>query len=326
MANARDLTIFSPRRKLILLSAIALALILFFIFYQVKGNVYYVLTRRSYVILTMILVAFCTSASTILFQTITHNRILTPSIMGFEMLFILIQTLLVAFSMEFNAIDFKAFLILKFIIETSLLSFFAYLLFRWLFFRCHFNLTIVIMIGIVFGTLFRGIAALLQRMLDPNDFSLLQSRIFATFTRAEPILIWFSTFVIFAIGLLLWRFRFSFDVLALGKSHAINLGIPYQKKVMWILLLISILIAISTALVGPLSFLGLIAAYLTYHLAGSSQHRILLPFAFLVALIALIGGQLILQYGLNQVGVLSVVIELLGGLLFIYLVLKRNSA
>lgn len=320
-----NLSHLSPKKRLSLLAFLAVGLIALFIFIQLKGNLSYILIRRSYIILTMILVAFAASVGTLLFQTITNNRILTPTIMGFEMLFVLIQTLIVALSIDFNQTDFKGFLILKFIIETGLLALFACLLFRWLFFARQFNLTIVIMIGIVIGTLFRGMASLIQRMLDPNDFSILQNRLFATFTRAEPVLIWFSLGLAACIALILWRYRFSFDVLALGKSNAINLGINYQKMVMHLLLLISILIAISTALVGPLTFLGLIAAHLTYHLAGSSQHRYLLPFSFLIALIALVGGQLILQYGLNQVGVLSVVIELVGGLFFIYLMLKRSS-
>lgn len=314
----------SPMQKLSVLTLIALILIGLFIFLNLKGQLSYILPRRSYIVLTMILVAFASSVSTVLFQTLTHNRILTPTIMGFEMLFILIQTLIITLSIDFNQIDFKGFILVKFALETALLALFACFLFRWLFFTKCFNLTIVIMIGIIIGILFRGLAALIQRLLDPNDFSILQSRLFATFTRAEPILIWFSLGLIVLIGLILWRYRFSFDVLALGQTQAINLGIDYKKTVMWLLLLISILIAIATALVGPLTFLGLIAAHLAYHLSGSSQHRFILPFSFLVAVIALIGGQLILQYGLNQVGVLSVVIELIGGLFFIYLVLKRS--
>lgn len=316
---------FSSRQKLIILTIISVLLIAAFLLINLKGNLSYILTRRSYIILTMILVAFASSIATILFQTITNNRILTPTIMGFEMLFILIQTLLIAFDIKFNQ-SFQTGLIIKFIIETALLTLFACLLFRWLFFAKQFNLTIVIMIGIVIGTLFSGASSLVGRILDPNDFSILQGRIFATFTRSEPILIWFSLLIAALIALILWKNRFVFDILALGKNHAINLGINYQKEVMRILILISVLIAISAALVGPLTFLGLIAAHLTYHLAGSNKHKILLPFAFLISFIALVGGQLILQYALKQVGVLSVVIELIGGLFFIYLVLKRASS
>ena len=102
-----------------------------------------------------------------------------------------------------------------------------------------------------------------------------------------------------------------------------NLGINYRQQVTVILLLISILVAVSTALVGPLTFLGLMVANLAYLVAGSSQHRYLLPVSFLLGVIALIGGQLILEYGLNMAGTLSVVIEFVGGIFFIYMVLRR---
>lgn len=48
-----------------------------------------------------------------------------------------------------------------------------------------------------------------------------------------------------------------------------------------------------------------------------------MPVAFLLGTIALIGGQLILEYGLKMTGTLSVVIEFIGGMFFIYLVLRR---
>ncbi|WVD63281.1 iron chelate uptake ABC transporter family permease subunit [Utexia brackfieldae] len=284
-------------------------------------NLSYILVRRSYILLTMIIVAFAASISTVLFQSVTHNRILTPSLMGFEALFILIQTMIVFF--YHGTTSYWLFSLLKFIGESCLLVIFSILLYRWLFSSVHFNLNLVLMIGIVLGTLFRSTANLLQRLLDPNEFSVLQSRLFATFTRAAPELIWFSAVVVSIIGILLWRKRYLFDVLALGRNQAINLGIDYRRSVTSTLLFVSILVAISTALVGPLTFLGLMVANLAYLLSGSYQHRYSLPVAFLLAVIALIGGQLILEYGLNMAGSLSVVLEFIGGIFFIYLVLKR---
>ena len=117
--------------------------------------------------------------------------------------------------------------------------------------------------------------------------------------------------------------RFRFDVLALGRDNAINLGVDYQKSVTIILLLVSVLVSISTALVGPFTFLGLLIANLAYSISGSSQHRFLLPTAFLLGVIFLVGGQMFLERVLNMVGALSIVIEFIGGSLFIFLLLKK---
>lgn len=312
---------FSPMARIWLLLGASLIAIALFMTINLNGNISYILTHRAYIILTMIIVAFAAGVSTILFQTIANNRILTPSLMGLEALFVLLQTLFIFFESDLPATWMIN--IAKFFIESALLVLFSVLLYRWLFSSVRFNINLVLMIGIILGTLFRSSATLLQRLMDPNEFSILQGRMFATFTRATPDLIFCALAIIAVVGILLWRKRYCFDVMALGQANAINLGINYRKQTTYILLLISVLVAVSTALVGPLTFLGLIVANLAYHVSGSSQHRFLMPVAFLLGTIALIGGQLILEYGLKMTGTLSVVIEFIGGMFFIYLVLRR---
>lgn len=313
--------LISSRKTILLLLGIAVFCIVFFMTFNLKGNISYILSHRAWIVLTMILVAFSAATSTLLFQTVTNNRILTPSIMGFESLFVLIQTVVVFF-IDAQGIPYIG-IIGKFISESLLLILFSLFLYRGLFTKLKQNLHLVLLIGIILGTLFRSFSNLLQRLMTPTEFAVLQSRIFATFTRAEPILIIFSLIIATVIGLFLWRMRFRFDVLALGRDNAINLGVDYQKSVTIILLLVSVLVAISTALVGPFTFLGLLIANLAYSISGSSQHRFLLPTAFLLGVIFLVGGQMFLEHILNMVGALSIVIEFIGGSLFIFLLLKK---
>ena len=311
----------SSRNTVLILLGIALFCVIFFMTFNLRGNISYILTHRAWIVLTMILVAFSAATSTLLFQTVTNNRILTPSIMGFESLFVLIQTLVIFF-IDAQGIPYIG-IVGKFIFESSLLILFSLFLYRGLFTKLKQNLHLVLLIGIILGTLFRSFSNLLQRLMTPTEFAVLQSRIFATFTRAEPVLIVFSLIIASIIGLFLWRMRFRFDVLALGRDNAINLGVDYQKSVTIILLLVSVLVSISTALVGPFTFLGLLIANLAYSISGSSQHRFLLPTAFLLGVIFLVGGQMFLERVLNMVGALSIVIEFIGGSLFIFLLLKK---
>ena len=315
-----NLQFFSAKRVIILL-VLALVCITCFMTINLKGNINYILMHRTWIVLTMILVAFSASTSTLLFQTLTNNRILTPSIMGFESLFVLIQTIIIFF-IDIQGIPFIG-VIGKFIFESLVLIFFSLFLYQGLLTKLKQNLHLVLLIGIVLGTLFRSFSNLLQRLMTPTEFAVLQSRIFATFTRAEPVLILFSLAIVTVIGLVLWQMRYRFDVLALGRDNAISLGLDYQKNVSIILLLVSILVAISTALVGPFTFLGLLIANLAYSVSGSSQHRYLLPTAFLLGIIFLVGGQMFLERVLNMVGALSIVIEFIGGTLFIFLLLKK---
>ncbi|MWP49449.1 MULTISPECIES: iron chelate uptake ABC transporter family permease subunit [unclassified Gilliamella] len=311
----------SSQKRVLLLFIIASICVVCFMTIGLKGNINYILKHRTWIILTMILVAFSAATSTLLFQTVTNNRILTPSIMGFESLFVLIQTVVI-FCIDAQGITYIG-IIGRFIFESLLLILFSLFLYRGLFTKLKQNLHLVLLIGIILGTLFRSFSNLLQRLMTPSEFAILQSRIFATFTRAEPMLIIFSLIIACIIGLFLWRMRYQFDVLALGRDNAINLGIDYQKSVTVILLLVSVLVSISTALVGPFTFLGLLIANLAYSISGSSQHRFLLPTAFLLGVIFLIGGQIFLERVLNMIGALSIVIEFIGGLLFIFLLLKK---
>lgn len=314
---------FSPLKRLLLLAVVALAAIVLFMTVNLHGNLRYILAHRGLILATMLLVAFAAGVATLLFQTVTNNRILTPSIMGLEALFILIQTALIFF------IDADGFRVLgtfgKFFCETALLLLFSVLLYRWLLVDRCVDLHKVLLVGLVFGTLFRSLSGLLQRLLAPGEFAVLQGRVFATFTRAAPEIIALSAIVVLLTAVAIWRLRHLLDVLALGREAAINLGVPYQQKVMVVLLLVSLLVAVSTVLVGPLTFLGLLVANLSYQIVGSHRHQYLLPGVILTGIITLVGGQLVLERLLNMAGTLSVVIEFAGGALFLYLLIGKRT-
>lgn len=311
----------SSGQRLTLLSLLALGLMVLYMTLGLQGNVLWILKHRGQILATMVLVACASGISTLLFQTITQNRILTPSVMGLESLFVLLQTLLVFF---LNAAGMSMLgTVGQFAGEAAMLVLFATLLYRWLLSGAGLDLHRVLLIGLVFGTLFRSSAGLMQRLLSPGEFAVLQSRIFATFTRADSDVLILSGCIVALVALLVWRMRHQLDVIALGSSPAITLGIPYKRYVTGLLLLISVLVAISTALVGPMMFLGLLIVNLAYPLMGSWRHSYLLPGCVMIGVITLIGGQLILERLFDMAGTLSVVIEFVGGGLFIYLLLKK---
>lgn len=313
----------TPAKRLIALSALALLAILLFMTINLGGNIRYILLHRGLILATMLLVAFASGIATLLFQTVTNNRILTPSVMGLEALFILIQTLLIFF-IDANGLKMLG-SVGQFICEAALLVLFSTFLYRWLLGRIGINLHMVLLVGLVCGTLFRSISGLLQRLLEPGEFAILQSRIFATFTRAAPEIIAISAVLVLAVALMVWRMRHSLDVIALGRDMSIGLGVAWRRRVTLILLLVSLLVALSTALVGPLTFFGLLVANLSYQLIGSHRHCYLLPGVVLTGIITLVGGQVILERALHMAGSLSVVIEFVGGALFLWFLIKKAA-
>jgi iron complex transport system permease protein len=165
----------------------------------------------------------------------------------------------------------------------------------------------------------------MQRMLDPDLFAVLQDRFFASFNTINADILTLSAIIVAAVSLYGWRLLHVFDVLALGREPAINLGVDHRRVVRLILLMVTVLVAVSTALVGPITFFGLLVANLAYMLAGSGKHRVVLPIAVLLAIICIVGGQTILERAFAFNTALSVIIEFLGGLVFIILLVRGNA-
>ena len=112
------------------------------------------------------------------------------------------------------------------------------------------------------------------------------------------------------------------DVMALGRRNALGLGLDHDRAVLGVLALVAALTACATALVGPISFLGLLAASLAHRLTGTHRHAVLIPAAAMLGAAILVIGQTVFERVLGQQSSLAVIIEFGGGLLFLTLVLK----
>ncbi|MBP6018848.1 MAG: iron chelate uptake ABC transporter family permease subunit [Burkholderiaceae bacterium] len=285
-----------------------------------NGQWSFVIPFRGVKLAAMVLVAYAIAVSSVLFQTVTHNRILTPAIMGFDALYILIQAIVV-FSFGMNSMaDWSP--AWKFLFEVAAMTTFASLLFQWLFSGAAHSLHLVILVGIVFGLLFRSLSSFMIRMIDPNEFVVLQDRMFASFNSIRTELFLVSSLTVAAVSIIGWRLRRVYDVVALGRDAAINLGIAYRRVLMLTLVLIAVLVSVSTALVGPVTFFGLLVSNLAYMIMKSDKHKLTVPAAVLLAIILLVGGQTVLERVLQLNTAVSVVIEFIGGLMFIALVVR----
>ena len=310
----------APPIVLLVLLALALASILAFMLSGARGSWDFILPFRGTKIWAMAVIGCAVAISTVLFQTITANRILSPAIMGFDALYLLIQTGLVfAFGgLAYATIDPQ----LRFVFDVATMVVFSTLLFRWLFSGAGRSLHLLVLVGIVFGVLFRSIGSLMLRLIDPNEFAVLQDAFFANFNAVDGTLLAISSVAIGAVGLVVWRLLPQLDVLTLGREQAINLGVDHRRIVSIVLVLVAILVSISTALVGPVTFFGLLVANLAYLFIGSHRHVYILPAAILIAIIALVGGQVILERVFGYNSALSIIIEFIGGLVFIFMLLR----
>lgn len=312
-----------PIHVLLILAAIAAGLIVLFMTLNARGRWDFILPFRGTKVLTLVLVSYAIAVSTVLFQTVSQNRILTPSIMGFDSLYVLIQTGLI---FTFGSVGMTAFdSRLLFGIEVAAMVAFSSLLYRWLFSGISRSLHLLLLIGIVFGVLFRSLSSFMQRIIDPNEFVILQDRLFANFNTVDGNLLAVSAAAVIAVSIIGWRLMPAYDVLALGRETAINLGVDHNRVTTAVLMLVAVLVSVSTALVGPVTFFGLLVANLAYQIAGTHKHRFVLPVAALLAVICLVGGQLVLERIFAFDTALSIVIEFLGGIVFLALLIRGTA-
>lgn len=307
-------------------SIVLLISMILFLTINVHGHWNFALPLRSKKLLALMVVGYAIGVSTLLFQTLTHNPILTPSLLGFDSLYVLLQSLLVFF---LGAISFTSLNpIAKFSLEIVLMFGASLLLFKLLFSKSSQDLTRLILVGVIFGVLFRSLSALIARLINPDDFVVVQSASYAQFNTINPQLLGISLFICIISALFIWHWRFQCDVLMLGKAQAINLGINYQRLAFGLLTVIAVLVATATALVGPVTFFGLLVCALTNRMARHMYHSERLILVSLVAMICLVLGQTVFEQILGMAGVLSVVIELAGGLVFLILIFmsQRRSS
>ena len=286
-----------------------------------KGNWDFVLPFRGGKLLGLVLVAYAVATATVLFQTITQNRILTPAVMGFDSLYVALQTALVFFlgTRDLATIDMR----LRFVLEMVLMVALSMALFYWLFLSRRRSLHLVVLAGLVFGVFFRSLSHMMQRILDPNEFIALQDMLFASFNTIDTQLLAVSSVVVLVTAWVSRRLLAKLDVLMLGRDTAVNLGIDYQRVVMMLFAVIAVLVSVSTALVGPVTFFGLLVASLAYQAVATDRHKYTLPAATLIAIIALVGGQTVMERVFGFDTALSVIIEFTDGLAFM-LLLYRN--
>lgn len=288
-----------------------------------KGSWSFVLPFRGTKLAAMVLVAYAISVSTILFQTVTANRILTPSIMGLDTLYILIQTSLMFLIGSSVAVALMPSLL--FVAQVAIMIGFSSLLYLWLFSGRTQSLHLVVLVGLVLGVLFRSLANVMQRIMAPNEFVILQDRLFANFNTVDTRVLSVAALTVLAVSVFGYSKLRTFDVLHLGRDTAIALGVDYKRTVSQILIIVAVLVSVSTALVGPTMFFGLLVASLAHGISNSERHAVLLPVAALLGVLLLLGGQVVLERLFAFDTALSIVIEFAGGIAFILMLLRGAS-
>lgn len=307
---------------LILLAAFLIFSAMFLFIGLNSKNISFFLPKRFIKVATIVLVSYCVSYFSVSFQTITNNRLLTPSVIGLDALYMFIQTVIVMFIGTGTISIMTGYT--NFIISVVVMVLSSCVLFLVLFKKERTNIYFLILVGIIIGTLFNGMATFMQVIMDPNEFSNLQDKMFASFNNINESLLGISAVIVVFCMIFTIRDNSKLDVISLGQDHAINLGVNYHKFVLRSLIVISILVSVSTALVGPITFLGILVVSVSRKLYDTYKHkyRIVITFLFsaVILMAALLFTERIIKFGTT----ISVIINFVGGILFIYMILKEK--
>lgn len=278
--------------------------------------------RRADALIAMAIVAVCQAMATVSFHTVTNNRILTPSIMGFESLYVAINTATIFFLGASGLNDART--VPTFLMQMGVMVGLSLVLYSWLLTNRKQNMHVMLLVGVVIGGGLGSLSTFMQRMLTPSEFDVLTARLFGSVNNAEteyyPIAI---PVVAIATTLLVLNAR-KLNVISLGADVSTNLGVNHKAHAIYTLVLVSLLMATTTALVGPMTFLGFLVATLAYQFADTYDHRYIFPMAVGLAFFVLIAAYFLMQHVFSAQGVVSIIIELVGGSVFLFVIMRKG--
>ena len=282
----------------------------------------FLLERRILKLIAIFVVGYSISVSSVLFQTITNNRIITPSIIGFDSLYLMICSIVVLFFHQLlvpNVINIHIF----FFITVGIMIVFSRALYRLLFIIKENIIYYVLLSGVVLSLLFRSIYTFFISIMDVAQYDALQRKLYASFDLIQYDLLFVSIILALLTTKYIVPMISDLDVYLIGKDNAKMLGVDIDKVQDDCIKIISVLVSVATVLVGPITFLGLFVVNIVYMIYSNiNKHIHLILGSTFLSWIILILGSLLVERVFEFDTNLTVIINGIGGIFFIYLLLK----
>jgi len=312
------------RTKLMVLSIAVIIIVTLYLSWNLGTGWQFAVKLRLKTIMAIIVAGIAVGVSTLVFHTIVNNRVVTPQALGLDKLYELSKTMIIYFfgASTLLSINF----VTDYLISLLLMVSFALLLYRFIFQKvAQQNIYFLLLVGLICSTLFDNMITFFQVLLDPDEFQIAAYAGFASFNIVKMETVGLALLTILPILLYSFKHHHRLNVMALGRDHALNLGLDYDKTSRILLILVVLALASATALAGPMMFLGLLVLNITLELFKTHQHYILLPGIILVSVLSLVIGQFIVLHVLNFKTTLSVIINFVGGIYFFWILLKENK-
>ncbi|MBQ8821580.1 MAG: iron chelate uptake ABC transporter family permease subunit [Lachnospiraceae bacterium] len=314
--------------RLALLAVMVLVAVVFYLLvnsHPEKPKLFqYILSLRLPTLLCMIIACISIGAATLIFQSIVNNRIVTPALLGMNSIYSFLHTAAVFVLGTGSTLFLNA--NLAFAVDLLTMGVVGTLIYWYLFKKTGHNVLYIMLIGTVLSSLFGSVQSAMIRVMDPNEYDALLGSLVADFNNINGEIILFATIMLLVLAFVLRRELGLLDVITMGRNQAINLGVDYDNVIRKLLFGVVLCMAVATATIGPVSFLGLIVANMSRQIFKTYKHSHLMVGASLMGMLALIGGQMISQHLFHFTVPVSTFVTIAGGIYFLYLLLFKKGA
>lgn len=275
-------------------------------------------------LICMVIASVAIGVATLIFQSIVNNRIVTPALLGMNSIYSFLHTAAVFVFGTGSALYLNA--NLSFAADLISMGVVGTLIYWYLFQKTGHNILYIMLIGTVLSSFFGSMQTAMVRVMDPDEYDALLTTLVADFNNVGGEIIVFAIAALAAIALALRKDLKLLDVITMGRDQAINLGVDYDRTIRRLLFGVVLCMAVATATIGPVSFLGLIVANLSRQIFRTYRHSHLIAGASLLGMLALIDGQLVSQHVFHFTVPMSTFVTIAGGVYFLYLLLSRKGA
>lgn len=301
----------------------ALVLAVIFVFMGSELDFDYIIPKRLERLAGILIGGVCVALSSIVFQTLVNNRILTPAIMGYEAVYLMWQAMLLlllgAHGMAALGVG------LNFLMSSFLILAYSWAIHRWLLSQGRSDVYQLLLVGLVLTMVLGTFTQFVQLRISPGEFSVFQNLSYTSFNRAQPETLLYAFLTVLAVCAVGYRYLSELDVLLLGREQAVSLGVNEPQRIRLFMALIAILVAVSTSLIGPTAFLGIFIANITYAITKSRLHRHTLPVGCVVAVVIFITAQLLVERLFNYKTTVSILVNLVCGAYFLILMVRVRT-
>lgn len=308
-------------RRTLWLAVAVLALA--FLLIGANFDIDYVIPKRLARLAAIAIGGVCVAVSSIVFQTIAGNRILTPAVMGYEAVYLLLQSLLIL------VMGMHSLVLLgqngNFVLSIALMLAYSWAIHYWLFKDGRNNVYLLLLLGFVLTMVIGTFTQFIQLRISPGEFAILQGFSQASFNKAQPEQLLYSALLAGAACVAIVKTLPALDVLALGREQTMSLGVDYRRMVRLQLALVAVLVAVSTSLLGPTAFMGIFVANTTYAVARTARHRITLPLGCAIAIVIFLLAQLLVEHVFNYRTTVGILVNLVCGAYFLALMVRTRG-